>query len=213
MSNKAIALLKVLLHGDIHLEEITKYVDLDINSIERNISILNEYLREKGIKPIKKINNIYSLENRDEKFSEFFSKLDILSSRERQDIYCIRLLLDRYINLEKERQTMGVSRTTAVKDLKKVREFLEKKEIKVESKNSKGIFLKDINEGNLYNILYEKIMKLFIDREFLSKQRKELLEEIDILEEEKYLKIYSQISEEFKLRKSFFHTMQFIQWR
>lgn len=54
MSNKAIALLKVLLHGDIHLEEITKYVDLDINSIERNISILNEYLREKGIKPIKK---------------------------------------------------------------------------------------------------------------------------------------------------------------
>lgn len=204
MSNKAIALLKVLLHGDIHLEEITKYVDLDINSIERNISILNEYLCEKGIKPIKKINNIYSLENRDEKFSEFFSKLDILSSRERQDIYCIRLLLDRYINLEKERQTMGVSRTTAVKDLKKVREFLEKKEIKVESKNSKGIFLKDINEGNLYNILCEKIMKLFIDRDFLSKQRKELLEEIDILEEEKYLKIYSQISEEFKLRKSSF---------
>ncbi|MGL5664369.1 MAG: hypothetical protein ACRCW8_11440, partial [Cetobacterium sp.] len=181
MSNKAIALLKVLLHGDIHLDEITKYVDLDINSIERNINVLNEYLHEKGIKPIKKVNNMYSLENRDEKFSEFFSKLDILSSRERQDIYCIRLLLDGYINLEKERQAMGVSRTTAIKDLKKVREFLEKNEINVESRNSKGIFLKEINEGNLYNILCEKIMKLFIDREFLSKQRKELLEEIDIL--------------------------------
>lgn len=201
MSNKAIALLKVLLHGDIHLDEITKYVDLDINSIERNINILNEYLHEKGIKPIKKVNNMYSLENRDEKFSEFFSKLDILSSRERQDIYCIRLLLDGYINLEKERQAMGVSRTTAIKDLKKVREFLEKNGINVESRNSKGIFLKEINEGNLYNILCEKIMKLFIDREFLSKQRKELLEEIDILEEEKYLEIYSQITEKFKLKK------------
>lgn len=204
MSNKAIALLKVLLHGDIHLDEITKYVDLDINSIERNINILNEYLHEKGIKPIKKVNNMYSLENRDEKFSEFFSKLDILSSRERQDIYCIRLLLDGYINLEKERQAMGVSRTTAIKDLKKVREFLEKNGINVESRNSKGIFLKEINEGNLYNILCEKIMKLFIDREFLSKQRKELLEEIDILEEEKYLEIYSQITEKFKLKKSSF---------
>ncbi|MGL4210873.1 MAG: hypothetical protein ACRCRT_04930 [Cetobacterium somerae] len=75
MSNKAIALLKVLLHGDIHLDEITKYVDLDINSIERNINILNEYLHEKGIKPIKKVNNMYSLENRDEKFSEFFFKI------------------------------------------------------------------------------------------------------------------------------------------
>lgn len=204
MSNKAIALLKVLLHGDIHLDEITKYVDLDINSIERNINVLNEYLREKGIKPIRKINNIYSLENRDEKFSEFFSKLDILSSRERQDIYCIRLLLDGYINLEKERQAMGVSRTTAIKDLKKVREFLEEEGIKVESRNSKGIFLKEINEGNLYNVLCEKIMKLFIDREFLSKQRKELLEEIDILEEKEYLKIYSQITEKFKLKKSSF---------
>ncbi|MEG0237056.1 MAG: hypothetical protein ACRDBY_09425 [Cetobacterium sp.] len=204
MSNKAIALLKVLLHGDIHLDEITKYVDLDINSIERNINVLNEYLHEKGIKPIKKVNNMYSLENRDEKFSEFFSKLDILSSRERQDIYCIRLLLDGYINLEKERQAMGVSRTTAIKDLKKVREFLEKNEINVESRNSKGIFLKEINEGNLYNILCEKIMKLFIDREFLSKQRKELLEEIDILEEERYLEIYSQITEKFKLKKSSF---------
>ena len=204
MSNKAIALLKVLLHGDIHLDEITKYVDLDINSIERNINILNEYLHEKGIKPIKKVNNMYSLENRDEKFSEFFSKLDILSSRERQDIYCIRLLLDGYINLEKERQAMGVSRTTAIKDLKKVREFLEEEGIKVESRNSKGIFLKEINEGNLYNILCEKIMKLFIDREFLSKQRKELLEEIDILEEKEYLKVYSQITEKFKLKKSSF---------
>ncbi|MCQ8212247.1 hypothetical protein NON08_06865 [Cetobacterium somerae] len=204
MSNKAIALLKVLLHGDIQLDEITKYVDLDINSIERNINVLNEYLKERGIDPIRKINNSYSLQNKDEKFSEFFSKLDILSSRERQDIYCIRLLLDGFINLEKERQLMGVSRTTAIKDLKKVKEFLEEKNIKVESRNSKGIFLKEVNEGNLYNILCEKIMKLLIDREFLSKQRKELLEEIAILEEDVYLEIYSSITEKFNLKKSVF---------
>ena len=204
MSNKAIALLKVLLHGDIQLDEITKYVDLDINSIERNINVLNEYLKERGINPIKKINNTYSLQNKDEKFSEFFSKLDILSSRERQDIYCIRLLLDGFINLEKERQLMGISRTTAIKDLKKVKEFLEEKNIKVESRNSKGIFLKEVNDGNLYNILCEKIMKLFIDREFLSKQRKALLEEITILEEEIYLEIYTNITEKFNLKKSMF---------
>ena len=204
MSNKAIALLKVLLHGDIQLDEITKYVDLDITSIERNINVLNEYLKEREIEPIKKINNTYSLKNKDEKFSEFFSKLDILSSSERQDIYCIRLLLNGYINLEKERHLMGVSRTTAIKDLKSVKEFLEKKGIKMESRNSKGIFLKDVNDGNLYNILCEKIMKLLIDREFLSKQRKELLEEINILEEDTYLEIYTLIIEKFKLKKSMF---------
>ncbi|WP_432204610.1 hypothetical protein ACQ9ZF_07110 [Cetobacterium somerae] len=204
MSNKAITLLKVLLHGDINIDEIFKYVNLDINSIERNVGVLNEYLEEKGIDPIKKINNIYSLQNRDERFSEFFSKLDILSSRERQDIYCIRLLLNGHINLEKERQLMGVSRTTAIKDLKKVKEELEEKNIKVESKNSKGIFLEEENSKNLSGILCEKIMKLFIDRDFLSKQRKELLEEINILEEEKYLKIYNQVIEKFQLKKSMF---------
>lgn len=204
MSNKAIALLKVLLHGDIQIDEITKYVDLDINSIERNVNVLNEYLKERGLDPIRKINNAYSLQNKDEKFSEFFSKLDILSSRERQDIYCIRLLLDGFINLEKERQVMGVSRTTAIKDLKKVREFLEERGIEVESRNSKGIFLKEVNVGNLYNILCEKMMKLLIDREFLSRQRKELLEEITILKEEIYLEIYSSVTEKFNLKKSIF---------
>ena len=99
---------------------------------------------------------------------------------------------------------MEVSKNKKIKYLKKIREFLEEEKIKVESRNSKGIFLKEVNEGNLYNILCEKIMKLLIDREFLSKQRKELLEEIAILEEDVYLEIYSSITEKFNLKKSVF---------
>lgn len=204
MSGKAITLLKVLLHGSISVEEITKYIDIDLTSIERNILILNEYLKEKGMNIITKSNNIYTLENKDDRFSDFFSKLDILSSKERQDIYCIRLLLNGYINLEKERQKIGVSRTTAIKDFKKVKEELEKNKIFLESKNSKGIFLKDKDSCEIRAVLCEKLIKLFIDSEFLSKQRKELLDEINVLDERRYVDVYKTITEKFKLRKSIF---------
>lgn len=204
MSNNAITLLKVLLHGDIYIDEIEKYTNLDNATVDRNIQVLNEYLKDKGINPIKKIDNIYSIKMVDETYSAIFSKLDILSSKERQDIYCIRLLMDGHINLEKERKKIGVSRTTAIKDFKKVKNFLETKKIVLESKNSKGIFLKNGENPEIWNVLCEKFMKLFIDRDFLSKQRKELLDEINIFEEKKYIALYSELSKIFKLKKSIF---------
>ncbi|MGL5356369.1 MAG: hypothetical protein ACRDAQ_07500, partial [Cetobacterium sp.] len=143
-----------------------------------------------------------SLENKDERFSDFFSKLDILSSEQRQNILCTKLLLNGYINLEKEREKIGISRTTAIKDLKVVKEQLLKSDIFLESKNSKGIFIQTNEESKVNRILCENLIRLFVDRDFLCMQRKELLEEINILNEEKYVKIYKEITEVFKIRKS-----------
>ena len=204
MSTAAITLLKILLHGDMHVDEIGKYINLDTNAIERNMQTLNEYLKANNMNVVKKVNNIYSLENKNDGFADFFSKLDVLTSDERIDIYCIRFLLKGYINLEKERQQMGVSRTTAIKDFKRVRELLEKNSIFIESRNSKGIFLKEPNNTKITEILCEKLMKLFAERDFLSKKRRELLEEINILDEKKFVKIYKEIIEAFKMRKSIF---------
>ncbi len=204
MSTAAITLLKILLHGDMHVDEIRKYINLDINSIERNINTLNEYLNEKGLDGVKKNNNIYSLKNPGDRFADFFSKLDVLTSDERIDIYCIKFLLKGYINLEKERQELGVSRTTAIKDFKSVRELLEKNSIFLESKNSKGIFLKEPNSTKVTEILCEKLMRLFVERDFLSRKRKELLEEINILDEKEFVKMYKEITEVYKISKSIF---------
>ncbi|MGL4998659.1 hypothetical protein [Cetobacterium sp.] len=204
MSTTVITLLKILLHGDAHIDEIVKYTNLDVNSIERKILILNDYLEANGISKVKKINNIYILENNGEEFSDFFSRLNIISSEQRQKIYCVRLLIKGYINLEKERKRIGVSRTTAIKDFKIVKENLLKNNILLESKNSKGIFLKESNEKKVTEILFEDILRLFIDRDFLCMQRKELLEEIDILDEQIYLEIYKEITEMFKIKKSIF---------
>ncbi|MGL4641701.1 MAG: hypothetical protein ACRCVB_01320 [Cetobacterium sp.] len=204
MSTTAITLLKILLHGDMHIDEIGKYINLDTNTIERNMQTLNEYLKANDMNVVKKINNIYSLENKNDGFADFFSKLDVLTSDERIDIYCIRFLLKGYINLEKERQQMGVSRTTAIKDFKRVRELLETNKIFIESRNSKGIFLKESNNTRITEILCDKLMRLFAERDFLSKKRRELLEEINILDEKSFVKIYKEITDVFKIKKSIF---------
>ncbi|MGL5089316.1 MAG: hypothetical protein ACRC6Z_07730 [Cetobacterium sp.] len=204
MSTTVITLLKILLHGDTHIDEIIKYTNLDVNSIERKILILNDYLEANCVSKVKKINNIYILENNGEEFSDFFSRLNTISSEQRQKIYSIRLLIKGYINLEKERKRIGVSRTTAIKDFKIVKENLSENDILLESRNSKGIFLKESNEKKVTSILSEDILRLFIDRDFLCMQRKELLEEINILDEQIYLEIYKEITEIFKIKKTFF---------
>lgn len=99
---------------------------------------------------------------------------------------------------------MGVSRTTAIKDFKKVRDFLETKGLFLESKNSKGIFLKEQDSIELREILCEKILKLFVDRDFLSRQRKELLDEINILDEIAYVNIYKKLAERLETKRSIF---------
>lgn len=204
MSNSLIMLLKVLVHEEIRVEEISKYINLDPNTIERNIQTLNQYLKDRGIKPVEKNKNIYYLDKENIQVEELFSKLDILSSEERQNILCIKLLLRGEINLEKERKKIGVSRTTILKDFKVVKEFLKNNGIETESKNSKGIFLKVKDSEDIRIILCEKIMKLFIDRDSLSKQRKELLNEINTLDEKKCLYYYKKINDILKLEISNF---------
>lgn len=204
MTNSIIMLLKVLIHGEIRAEEITKYIKLDSNAIERNVQTLNQYLKERGIKPVERHKNTYYFNRSNLQTSELFSKLDILSSEERQSILCIKFLLNGEINLEKERKKIGVARTTILKDFKVVKEFLKEKNIETESKNSKGIFLKEKDNEEIRRILCERIMKLFIERDSLSKQRRELLDEIDILNEKEYLEYYRKINDKLKLETSSF---------
>ena len=204
MSNTIITLLKIVLQGDIHIEEIAKYINLDLNSIDRHIHLLNEYLKEKGLRQVIRHHNIYSLEYSTGEIRDFFSQLDILSSKERRDIFAIRFLIYGYINLEKERQRIGVSRTTAIKDFKIVKEELEEKGILLESKNSKGIFLIEDDNEEIRKILCEKILKLYLERDFLSVQRKELFDELNIVNEEYYMELYKDIIEKIDGQSSVF---------
>lgn len=204
MSNTLITILRILLHGEIKVEELGKYISLDYNSIDRNIKLLNEYLLEKNISPIKRYNNRYFFNKSNINVSEIFPKLDILSSEERREIISIKLLLNGSINLEKERELLDISRTTILKDFKIIKSFLLTYGITTYSKNSKGIFLDSPDSEALRYLLCNKIIKLFVDRDSLTKKRKELLDSINILNETEYIKLYKYMTEKLDIPISIF---------
>ncbi|MGL5638951.1 MAG: hypothetical protein ACRCW7_06365, partial [Cetobacterium sp.] len=61
MTNTAKILLKILLNGDLHQNDLERYFDLDLNSIKKNLKILNNYLISHKLGVIKKNKNIYTL--------------------------------------------------------------------------------------------------------------------------------------------------------
>ncbi|MGL4864674.1 MAG: hypothetical protein ACRC3I_12110 [Cetobacterium sp.] len=201
MTNTAKILLKILLNGDLHQNDLEKYLDLDLNSIKKNLKILDNYLFSHKLGTIKKYKNVYILEKFNKNSIIPLIELDLLSSKDRQDILCIKLLIDGELNLEKMKLELDISRTTLQKDLKHLKEYLKQNEIKVESKNFKGIFLEKNDRLNIMHILCEKIMGLFIGKEYLTKYQIKLLNEIDTLNISNFFEIFSKITKEFKIDK------------
>ncbi|MGL4865688.1 HTH domain-containing protein [Cetobacterium sp.] len=199
MTNTAKILLKILLNGDLHENDLEKYLDLDLNSIKKNLKILDNYLITHKLGSIKKYKNVYILEKTNKNLMISLVKLDLLSSKDRQDILCIKLLLDGELNLEKIKEELGISRTTLQKDLRYLKEYLKYNQIELESKNFKGIFLKKRDSLQIKHILCEKIMHLFVGKEYLTKYQMKLLSKIDILSSSNFFLKFSKITKEFEI--------------
>ncbi len=204
MTSTVKTLLKLLLSGNLEEKDLQKYLDLDLKYIKKNIQLLDNYLVSHNYGYIKKKNETYSVKNKKNDFSKLFSDLSILSKKEREDIICLELLLNKQIKLEELREKLIVSRSTINNDLKRVKDYLEQNQIFLESKSYRGVFLKNLDSQNIKNILCEKIMKLLVGKEFITSYEKNMLDKINILDEKKYYRFYLKIIEKFKLRKSFY---------
>ncbi|MGL4868513.1 MAG: hypothetical protein ACRC4S_07730 [Cetobacterium sp.] len=199
MTNTAKTLLKILLHGDLHEDDLEKYLNLDSASIKRNLQILKDTLTSKELGSLKKIDKFYTIKDKNPDFSIYFSEIELLSRKERIDILCIRLLIDGELNLEKMRIQLDLSRTTISVDFKHLKNYLNDNGIEVDSKIFKGVFIVDKFNSNIRFILIEKFITLFINRNFLTKYQNELLNEIDVLDKNDFYKSYCKIVQEFDL--------------
>ncbi|MGL4977639.1 MAG: hypothetical protein ACRC5G_06445 [Cetobacterium sp.] len=204
MTNTAKILLKILLHGDLHEDDLEKYFSLDSASIKRNLQILNDTLILKNLGYITKFENYYTIMNKSSEFSTYLSEIDILSPQERVDILCIKLLLDSNLNLEKMRVDLDLSRTTISIDFKNLKTYLNANDIKVDSKIFKGIFIEDVFNPNIKYILCEKFMTLFINKYFLTKSQNILLKQIDVLDKDEFYNSYIKIVKKFNLITSIY---------
>ena len=177
MNTTAVNILKILSQNEMTIEDIQLYLNMERSSISKTIVQLNDFLSSINLPVISKYNNCYSLKLNPEELSFLFENFTALTSDEKIDYLFVRFISTGFLNLEKEKDILNVSRSTVLRSFQSVRDEFSKNGSVYEYSHGKGLVLKKISEKDKINF-YKKLMKLFIEEDTLVPVRKELLNSI-----------------------------------
>lgn len=169
-------MLKILLQGEFTSEEILNYLPMNPLSLQRNFRTLNEFLRDSNLPGIKKNGELFSLNLAPKEKKYLFSRIDLFSSDHRTSYLFIKIMLMGFINLEKELDFLGVSRTTINRDFEYVKEKMKNYGISIKYLHGKGSTI----EGDIGSIGYplcQEIMRMLAEKEFLPLKLKHFISE------------------------------------
>lgn len=133
-----------------NIHVLAKEYRLSERTLRNDIKEINSFLNTISISPIEIDEEGFVLLRDDfdsEIIKEELCKMDIydykLSSKERQIFIIVELIMqDDYIAMEKISEELYVSRVTIMSDFKFIKDFLQRYNVSLQSKSSKGIILK-----------------------------------------------------------------------
>lgn len=121
--------------------DLEKILSIKKRSIDNNINTINDFLNSYKIDGIQKIKDLLFLKpctiNRIKEILQFAP----LSVEERKEYLLLQLFFENTINLNENTDKIQTTRRTLNYDLKDIKEYLESKNLKVDSVSGKGIFL------------------------------------------------------------------------
>lgn len=143
-------------------------------SLQRNLRALNEFLRDSNLPEVKKNTELFSLTLTSEEKKYLFSKINLFSSDHRTSYLFIKIMLTGFINLEKELDFLGVSRTTINRDFEYVKEKIKTHGLSITHLHGKG----NVIEGDMGDIGYplcQQIMKMLAEKDYLPIKLKQFI--------------------------------------
>ncbi|MGL4732797.1 MAG: hypothetical protein ACRCWN_03840 [Fusobacteriaceae bacterium] len=143
-------------------------------SLQRNLRALNEFLRDSNLPEVKKNTELFSLTLTSEEKKYLFSKINLFSSDHRTSYLFIKIMLMGFINLEKELDFLGVSRTTINRDFEYVKEKIKTHGLSITHLHGKG----NVIEGDMGDIGYplcQQIMKMLAEKDYLPIKLKQFI--------------------------------------
>ncbi|MGL4788591.1 MAG: helix-turn-helix domain-containing protein, partial [Cetobacterium sp.] len=121
--------------------DLEKILHIKKRSIDNNINTINDFLTAYKIEGIQKIKDLFFIKpctiNRIKEILQFAP----LSVTERKEYLLLQLFFENTINLNDNTDKIQTTRRTLNYDLKDIKDYLESKNLKVESISGKGIFL------------------------------------------------------------------------
>lgn len=157
INKRSISIIKTLLGNKIlTVNELSEELGVSERTIRYDIDKINSFLLENNFKIITKksgIGLIFDL-NKNEKASlkqiiDHIDNYNYIMSENERIIYIIFWLLksDKYLTTESIGESISVSRSTIVKDLYKVNEWVEKNNMILDSRKAHGIIIKATEEN------------------------------------------------------------------
>ena len=191
MNTTAANILKVLSQNEMSSEDMQLYFNVERSSIIKTILQLNEFLESIKLPTISKVDNLYFLKLTPKEIELVFEKFTILTSDEKIDYLFIKFISTGFLNLEREKEILDISRSTILRSFQIVKDEFSKNGTIYEYSHGKGLVLKEISSKDK-ELFYKKVMKLFIEEDILVPARKELLNSIKSFDtKERVSQVYS----------------------
>lgn len=177
MSNTAVNIYKLLFQAELTLEDMQSYLEVEKTSIIKSMSQINEFLESLKLPIIKKIDDRYSLHLTKEEWNVLFDNFKSLTTDEKIDYLYVKFISNGFLNLEKEKEILDVSRSTILRCFQIVKDEFSKNGSKYEYLHGKGLVLTELSKLDKI-IFYKRVMKLFIEEDTLVPLGKELLDSL-----------------------------------
>lgn len=170
-----INILKILYQTKISKKNLELNLNLTSGCIIKAIKQLNNYLKDFEINSKIIINNdMVSLELSKKEWKKVFHNLNELSNQDKFDYLYIKFIFFGFINLEKEKEILNISRSSISRYFFDIKKMLEINNSKIIYNNGKGSQIIELSEIDK-NLFVIKVMKLFLYEDILIKSQKDLL--------------------------------------
>lgn len=167
MNQTNYVILKLLLQQPLEEKEILKYLNINLFTLKKAVIQLNDNLKSLNLPIIEQINNIYKIGLSDFQKEIFYSSCSEYSQEQRGIYLTIKLLINKNINLENEKDNLNISRATIDRDIAIVKANFAKKNIFIISKKWEGLFLDIKDENKYYEYAYENLIVLYSEYKYL----------------------------------------------
>lgn len=161
MNTTNINILTLLSQDKFSLEELNLYLNLEKNSIKKDIQTINNFLKDENLPVIKYEKKLYSFQVTKEQWVNIVNKKNFLTHDEILDYLYIKFIFKGNINLENERKLLDISRSSINRYFKTIKNMLLANETIIHSLPGKGIYLKNLSKKD-QRIFCKKLMKNFI---------------------------------------------------
>ncbi|MGL5570892.1 hypothetical protein [Cetobacterium sp.] len=177
-----INILKILYQTEISKNNLALNLNLTNGCLMKAIKQINIYLEDFKINSRIFINDdIISLELSKKEWKLIFYNLNELSNQDKFDYLYIKFIYFGFINLEKEKEILNISRSSISRYFFNIKKLLDTNNSKIIYNNGKGSKIISLSEYNK-NLFVIKVMKLFLHEEILIKSQKDLLNSLKTFE-------------------------------